>query len=707
MELRASREWNLRDWLYEVSPTFNWDWPYLAYTTQKLEDLYHGVIKRLIIEMPPRHGKSTLASVRFPAYVLERDPTMRIMLGSYSQTLAEKFSRQCRRIVAERIGVDRERRSVSDWLTGKGEGGMRAVGVGGGATGMGANLGIIDDPIKSRAEADSEVYRDKVWEWFTDDFYSRLEPNARLIVIQCMTGDTPVLMADGTQIALREIKIGDRVATYDKGKLKTSKVLNHKSNGRDSVFKITMMSGKIVRANERHPFLVEDNGKLKWIRLKNLTTAHKIVTLKDNGINGKEKNVLLNHAKKRFQQEGIVRRTTIKKDGQTGIGQLQSIKYRGGVPTLSTDMELQNQITMQCTQRKMVDALFASNCPEKTYERIGMESYALTIAMKKTKSDLYYATTATLPLVIPKQRQPRLQLQNTSDFIADLIKSIEPAGIEEVFDVQIEGTENFIANGLVSHNTRWHEDDLIGRILASDDAGSWERIRFPALAEPNDLLHRAEGEALCPERYDIDALLKIQQVMKHSFQSLYQQRPSAVEGEIFKRDYWKYYRQQPNFKMKVMSIDSAFKTKAQNDFSVIGVFGKTDTKTCMIDRWKAKVEFPDLKRAVVEMANRHSPNEILIEDKASGQSLIQELKRGTNLPIIPVAVDSDKISRANASVGYIEAGKLELPESAPWLLDYIDTMASFPNGAHDDDVDVTTQYLSRHGFKPTKEFYFA
>lgn len=439
MTLRASKDCNLREWLYEVTPNFNWDWPYLVYTIEKLEAVFRGEIKRLIIEMPPRHGKSTLASVRFPAYVLERDPYKRIMLGSYNQTLAEKFSRQCRRIVSRRIGVDRERKAVNDWLTGKGEGGMRAVGVGGGATGQGADLIIIDDPVKSRKEADSETYRDTTWDWYKDDLYSRLEPGGGIIVIQ----------------------------------------------------------------------------------------------------------------------------------------------------------------------------------------------------------------------------------------------------------------------------TRWHEDDLIGRLLADEEGDDWERIRFPALAELNDLLGRLEGEALCPERYNVDALLRIQQVMKHSFQSLYQQRPSAVEGEIFKREYWRFYRALPNFNLKVMSIDTAFKTKAQNDFSCIGVFGQTDTKSCMIDRWKAKVEYPDLKRAVIEMANIHQPNEILIEDKASGQSLIQELRHTTRLPIIAVQVDSDKISRANASVGVIEAGKLELPESAPWLLDYMDTMATFPNGAHDDDVDVTTQYLSRHGFNPAREFYFA
>jgi predicted phage terminase large subunit-like protein len=87
-----------------------------------------------------------------------------------------------------------------------------------------------------------------------------------------------------------------------------------------------------------------------------------------------------------------------------------------------------------------------------------------------------------------------------------------------------------------------------------------------------------------------------------------------------------------------------------------------------------------------------------VEDKASGQSLIQELKRDSRLPILPIKVDSDKVSRAHVVTPMIETGRVFLPESAPWLADYINVMASFPNAAHDDDVDSTTQaleYLNR------------
>jgi len=97
---------------------------------------------------------------------------------------------------------------------------------------------------------------------------------------------------------------------------------------------------------------------------------------------------------------------------------------------------------------------------------------------------------------------------------------------------------------------------------------------------------------------------------------------------------------------------------------------------------------------VVTLGEQYNPGAVLVEDKASGQSLIQELQRETRLPIVPVKVDSDKVSRAYAVTPTIEAGRVLLPDAAPWRDDYIDELASFPNAMHDDTVDSTTQALN-------------
>lgn len=133
--------------------------------------------------VPPRHGKSSMVTVRYPVWRLEREPEKRIIVAAYNQTLANKFSRQARRIAVERINVSEERTAVEEWETVEG-GGFRAIGVGGGITGQGGHLIVIDDPVKNREEASSEVYREKVWEWYTDDLYTRLEPGGAIILIQ-------------------------------------------------------------------------------------------------------------------------------------------------------------------------------------------------------------------------------------------------------------------------------------------------------------------------------------------------------------------------------------------------------------------------------------------------------------------------------------------------------------------------------------------
>jgi predicted phage terminase large subunit-like protein len=133
--------------------------------------------------VPPRHGKSEMVTIRYPVWRLEQDPAMRVVVAAYNQTLADKFSRKSRKIARARgIALNDERTAVEDWETQQG-GGMRAVGVGGGITGQGGHLVIIDDPVKSREEANSKVYRDKVWDWYTDDLYTRLEPGGAVILI--------------------------------------------------------------------------------------------------------------------------------------------------------------------------------------------------------------------------------------------------------------------------------------------------------------------------------------------------------------------------------------------------------------------------------------------------------------------------------------------------------------------------------------------
>ena len=146
------------DWLPTVTPSFNWHWPHLVHIQRQLQRVTDGEINRLMLFLPPRHGKSEMTTVRYPVWRLKRDPTMRVIVGAYNQTLANKFSRKARKIAAGELPSSRERAAAEDWETEQG-GGLRAVGVGGGITGQGGDLIIIDDPVKNREEANSQTIR--------------------------------------------------------------------------------------------------------------------------------------------------------------------------------------------------------------------------------------------------------------------------------------------------------------------------------------------------------------------------------------------------------------------------------------------------------------------------------------------------------------------------------------------------------------------
>jgi predicted phage terminase large subunit-like protein len=166
--------------------TPNWHHKVLA---EKLMETEKGDIDRLMVLMPPRHGKSELASVRFPAWFLGRNPSLRVIATSYSARLAETFGRKVREIVADPkfrltfgFGLSKRSRASDRWETTEG-GGYIAAGVGGSITGMGGDLLIVDDPFKNQEDADSKTYRDKVWEWYQSTLYTRIEKGGKIVVI--------------------------------------------------------------------------------------------------------------------------------------------------------------------------------------------------------------------------------------------------------------------------------------------------------------------------------------------------------------------------------------------------------------------------------------------------------------------------------------------------------------------------------------------
>ena len=253
---------------------------------------------------------------------------------------------------------------------------------------------------------------------------------------------------------------------------------------------------------------------------------------------------------------------------------------------------------------------------------------------------------------------------------------------------------------------RLHQDDLVGHALGQE---AWEIVNFPAIAEEDytcmiesplgkKRYKREAGSALHPERESLAMLADIRQRMgEYNFLSQYQQTPIPVGGAMVKSAWLRYYEpgEKPAaFDFIVQSWDTASKASELNDYSACVTIGKKGSEYYLLNVFRRRMEYPELKRAVLEQAQLYRPNTILIEDKSSGTQLIQELKReGVSAVKSYNPLGNDKIMRLHAQTAIIENGCLLLPKQSHWLADYVQELTSFPGSKYDDQVDATTQAL--------------
>lgn len=711
---------------------------------EAFEKVLFGDCKRLIINMPPRHTKSEFASYLLPAWFMGNFPEKKIIQATHTLDLAVGFGRKVRNLlngdefdkIFPGVELQSDSKASGRWNTNKG-GEYFAVGVGGAIAGKGADLFIIDDPHTEQeailAAHDASIY-DKVFEWYTSGPRQRLQPDARIVIVMCMTGDTPVLLPDGTEKPLRDIRPGDRVATYDNGKVATSKINNWQSSGVDSVFTVTTRSGKTVRANERHPFLVECDGERRWIRLQDLQVGHLLVSLRDAGAQQEPKQNLesaglacpenLTTAKTlkpliaQSEAMGCGRgshasagsqlylvgcapaATTGNTSPEKAAKSLASTASKAATASLSSSM-------MQWLRNAATAAMSVVNIHrKKTPAPTGAGSSASTIATAQVGSEACSATTATLLLDMAKSQKSLSEPLNTYVVALDEIVSIEPSGEEEVFDVEVDRTENFIANGVVSHNTRWGKRDLTGRLIQTstergDGESEWEVIELPAILP--------SGNSLWPQFWKIEALEALKaELPAYKWNAQYQQQPTNAEGAILKREWWRRWdsNRPPECEYIIISADTAFTKNNRSDytaFTVWGVFDKVNEhglegqNIILLDAFKDRLEFPELKQRALEVYREWEPDTMLIEGKASGLPLIHELRQiGIAVSeFTPTRASGDKIMRANSVSDMFASGIVWAPETR-WADEVIEECASFPNGAHDDYVDAVIMALMRY-----------
>ncbi len=295
--------------------------------------------------------------------------------------------------------------------------------------------------------------------------------------------------------------------------------------------------------------------------------------------------------------------------------------------------------------------------------------------------------------------------------IDDPIRSQQDADSQTVRDALWEWYQGTLytrlepGGSIVLTATRWHDDDLTGRLLDAQAHGGdqWRHVHMPAISD--------DGTALWPERWSVAALERIRQAVGSKvFEAQYQGRPVPGEGGTFKHDWWQRYRELPEIVRLEIAVDSAFKTGTANDYSVFAAWGVSRLDNAyLLNVFRERVAFPDLIRlgyAAVDWAKGSFPflePLLVVEDQASGQSAIQMWESGEqgnrSLSVVPfpVAGQGSKLSRAEGVSPFVEGKRAYIPQDDmfPWVADWLLEHDRFPSGKHDDQVDTTAIALSR------------
>lgn len=299
------------------------------------------------------------------------------------------------------------------------------------------------------------------------------------------------------------------------------------------------------------------------------------------------------------------------------------------------------------------------------------------------------------------------------DPVKDRLEADSPTYRERVWQwyQTVASTRLAPGAGVLVMMTRWHEDDLVGRLLAEEAKGrgdSWERIDFPAIAE-EDETYRRVGEALHPERYAIDVLEQKRRVLgSRNFAALYQQRPVPAQGGTFRREWFdNRYRTDPrslDLDDHLITCDLTFKGGAGSDYVVFGCWARDGERIYLLDLLRERMDYVTTKRALVDFVARwrHRHPRVLVERKANGDALLSDLGRVVpNLIGWSPDAHGSKETRAEVAAARAEAGQLWLPEDAPWVGDYVDEHLTFPAGKHDDQVDVTSMAVLEYAERGT------
>ena len=249
---------------------------------------------------------------------------------------------------------------------------------------------------------------------------------------------------------------------------------------------------------------------------------------------------------------------------------------------------------------------------------------------------------------------------------------------------------------------RLHEGDIVGYLKEQE---GWYHLDLPAIAEEEMIIPlgrdrqmvRNPEHILHPERESKAALDRAKETLgSYNFAAQYQQRPAPSGGGLVKWKWFQFYEEKPHKGRQdeiIQSWDTASKAEELNSYSVCTTWLVRDNQYYLLDVFRARLEYPDLHHKLIELNQLHCADRVLVEDKGSGTSLLQEFQNQRGIYCIEIKPEQDKVTRMATRTPAIESGKVFLPKEAPWLAEFQRELTLFPNTKHNDQVDSVSQFL--------------
>jgi len=365
---------------------------------------------------------------------------------------------------------------------------------------------------------------------------------------------------------------------------------------------------------------------------------------------------------------------------------------------VSYGQDLADKLARDC-RRVMQSAWYKSLFPTRLADRLAVHDFTTTLLGTRMATSVGGVLTGRGGdlIMIDDALKPDEALSET-----------RRKAVNDWYDNTLLSRLNDKTNGrIVIIMQRLHQEDLVGHVQEQEH---WDLLSFPAIAEQDERFliespfgsrwfERKTGEALHPEREPLASLAAIRERMgEYNFSSQFQQNPIPVGGAMVKVCWLRYYSATElpeRFDTILQSWDTANKANELADFCVCTTWGRANGQVYLLHVYRARLNYPDLKRKVKELARLHGARLILIEDKASGTQLIQDLQsehlRGVTAYVPPPG--TDKVMRLHTQTHWFENGDVLLPRNASWLNDYVTELTGFPGTKFDDQVDSTAQAL--------------